>query len=179
MNAYLRTLPLPGAVRPVREHGASALDRAVTAWPAPDPVARVLDSRSAPTAAAVVLTGLSPWPAPDPVMRFDLSAPQLRRAVAPVDGRIPWTDLVEPRYTVPVPDLQSASRAAIAPPTEVIAPSTEVIYRQVWAAPTLADAAPTEFTEPDRSRTSNRWVAGLAAAAGTLAVGATALIALF
>jgi hypothetical protein len=178
MNAYLRTLPLPGAVWPVREHGASALDRVVTAWPAPNPADIVLN-RWGGAARAAVLVGVQQWSAPDPVMRFDLPAPDPRLAASPVDGRIPWTDLVEPRYNVSAPDLQSASRAAIAPLTEVIAPPIQVSYRQIWPAPTVADAAPNAATEPERSGTSKRWAVGLVAAAGTLAVGVAAFVALF
>lgn len=164
MNAYMRTLPLPGAVRPVRERGASALDRVEPAWPAPDPMTRVLDP-------AAMRNGLSPWSAPDPVMRFDLPAPELGLATAPVDRRIPWTDLVEPRYVVPVPDLHSASLAAVAPPVETMTP-------QAWPAPTLADAEPVVAALPVHKSTPARWAVGVAAAAGALAVGAAALVAL-
>lgn len=172
MNAYLRTLPLPGAVRPVREHGASALDRAVTVWPAPDAAARVLDHWGGPIRPAAARACVAPWPAPDPLMRFDLPTPPLHPLVAPIDGRIPWTNLVEPRSAVRVPDLQSASRAAVTPPTEAI-------YGHCWPAPTLADAAPIAQAESGRRGISTRVVIGLAVAAGTLAAGATALISLF
>ncbi len=171
MNAYLRTMTLPGAVRTVREHGASALDRAVVAWPAPEAAARILDRWGMPPLQETLPS--APWPAPDPVMRFDLPAPELRHPVAPIDGLIPWTDLVEPRYTVAAPDLQSVSRAAVA----VTAP-IETSRGHEWPAPTLATAAPTT-TESDRSRFSTRAVVGLAAVAGALAAGAALVVALF
>lgn len=169
MNAYLRTLPLPGAVRPVREHGASALDRVVPAWPAPDPAARVLDRWGMPPQPN---QAPADWPAPDPVMRFDLPAPDLSRAGTPTDGRIPWTDLVEPHHAVTAPDLHSASLAAVASPVDD-RPSNN------WPPPVPATAAAVAPASTDRSRFPARVVVGLAAAAGALVAGAAVLTALF
>lgn len=170
MNAYLRTMTLPGAVRSVREHGASALDRPVVAWPPPEAAALVLD-RWGMTPCPATLPW-APWPAPDPVMRFDLPAPDLRQAVAPLDGPIPWTNLVEPRYTFAVPDLHSVSLAAVAAPIDTVRSNN-------WPAPTLATAAPMSSADTRRSRFSTRAVVGLATAAGALAAGAVAFVALF
>jgi len=185
MNASLRTLPQPGAVQPVREHGSSALDRVAAAWPAPDPIARIAE-------ASTMRTGASAWQAPDPVMRFDLPAPDLEAVGVPIDRRIPWTDLVEPRYVVPVPDLHSASRAAVAAPIAVaretlptspfaapITPPVATTAPQAWPAPTLADAAPVVAALPARKGTSATWATfGVAAAAFALAVGAVVLVAM-
>ena len=52
MNAYSRTLPLPGATRvgsELREAGSSALDRRTT-WAAPDPATMLFDPWGAPAA---------------------------------------------------------------------------------------------------------------------------------
>lgn len=167
MNISLRTLPLPGAVRPVREHGSSALDRAVIAWPAPQAEARVLDRWGMPPRPAAEPLA---WSAPDPVMRFDLPAPDLGRAVEPTDAR---ADLIEPRYTVTVPDLHSVSRAAVGQ-------SDESSRIHDWPAPTFATAAaPVAVAEPKRRRISTRAAVGLATAAGALAAGAAVFIALF
>lgn len=179
MNTHLRSLPLPGAVRPVREHGSSALDRIVTPWPAPDSATRVIDCWGAPAGAQL---GASPWPAPDPVMRFDLPAPDPRRVVTAPDGRIPWADLIEPRYAVTAPNLHVASRAAIvAPPVTSSAPNWSAPNSSApsWPAPTLAAAAPIAPPEPERSSIATRVVVGLAAAAGALVAGAAVFIALF
>lgn len=172
MNAYSRTLTLPSAVRPVREHGSSALDRAVTVWAAPDPATRVLDSWGAPTGPVVVRTGDAVWPTPDPAMRVDLPAPELR-VLAPIDTPVPRVELIEPRHAVPVPDLQAASRTAVAAPTH------DTVQRQVWPAPTLADAAFVATSNPDHSGISRRLVIGLAVTAGAVMAGATAFISLF
>ncbi len=172
MNAYSRTLTLPGAGRPVREHGSSALDRAVTVWSAPDPATRVLDSWGAPTGRAVVRAGVAPWPAPDPDMRFDLHAPELR-VLAPIDAPVRRVELVEPRHPVPIPDLRAASRDAVA------APAYSSEHRQAWPAPKLSDAAFVPTSSPDHSGISRRLVIGLAVAAGAVAAGATAFISLF
>lgn len=115
-------------------------------------------------------------------MRFDLPAPDLSPTPTPADGRIPWTDLVEPRYVVPVPDLHSASREAIAPPAPIAQVSPSPVHAsrpQPWPAPTLADAAPVVVAFPARTNSSSRWAVGLVAAAGAVAVGAAALVALF
>jgi len=166
MDTYLRTIPLPGAVRPVREHGASALDRTAIAWPAPDPAARVLDRWGMP-----IIGEPAAWPAPDPVMRFELAAPELGRQTAPADGRIPRTELIEPRTNVAVPDLRSAASAAIGS-------SNDVRTAPAWPAPTLDTAAPIDSPEAPRGRFSNRVIAAAVVAAGTIAAGAVAAVAL-
>lgn len=168
MDTFVRTLPLPSAVRPVREHGASALDRSVNAWPAPDAAARILDRWGMPI---IALTQPAVWPAPDPAMRFDTAAPVLEQRTEPIDGRIQWAELVEPRVTVPIPDLEQASRAAIGAPVDARpAPA--------WPPPALDTAAPTESTDSMGRRVSTRVIVGVAAAAGTVVAGAAALVAL-
>ncbi len=172
MNTYLRTSPLPVAVPPVREHGSSALDRVVDAWPAPVAAARVLDRWGMPVDSSVTPAA---WPAPDPVMRFDLPAPTLVRKVASADGFVPWTDLVEPRYEVTPPDLQSASAAALTAAPPVVAPAAN------WAAPmpAAAPASPASQAEPTRNRFSTRAKLGIAAATGAVVAGAATLAAIF
>lgn len=165
MNVYSRTLPLPGAVRPVREHGASAQDRAITAWPPPRPTARESHAWGAPVGPTVVRSVVAPWPAPDPVMRFDLPAPDVRRTIAPIELPAPGADLVEPRH----PDLHSVSLAALAPP------SIGTASLAVWPAPAPEDMAP---AMGDRNRITPRLVIGLAAAVGALVAGAATLVSL-
>ncbi|MGB3736786.1 MAG: hypothetical protein WA964_17635 [Ilumatobacter sp.] len=172
MNAYLRTLPLPSAVRPVREHGASALDRVVTGWPAPTASARVLDRWGMPPREESLAIVPAEWPAPDPVMRFELPAPDLGRSGTSANGRIPWVDLVEPRYSVEAPDLHVAARTAVAPPAEPTA-------RPAWPAPTPGTAEPIASVQSAPTGISRRVVVGLAAAAGALAAGAAVLVTLF
>ncbi|MFK7920073.1 MAG: hypothetical protein AB8G14_18505 [Ilumatobacter sp.] len=192
MNAYSRTLPLPGVARPVREVGSSALDRAATTWPAPDPSARVLDTWAAPVGAAVFRVGVAPWPAPDPVMRFDLPAP------AALGG--PRTELIEPTLPVAIPNLQNASLRAISPIADsfdplptiadvAVATEAAAAARTTLPPPVLADAASIATVDSvqwapnpvvkDRSGVTTRLVVGLAAAAGVVAAGTVALFAIF
>ena len=166
MDTYLRTLPLPGAVRPVREHGASALDRAASGWPAPDPSTRVLDRWG-----MAIVAPTADWPAPDPVMRFELPAPDLDRRPTPDDRRVPRAELVEPLVAVSIPDLASVSSAAITPP--LVASAVPA-----WPAPTLDTAAATESPDAARHRFSTRVIVAAVAAAGTVAAGAVAAVAL-
>lgn len=190
MNAHSRMLSLPGAALPMRERGASALDRVAVSWPAPDPSSRALGTWDAPSGHAIVRAGLAPWAAPDPVMRFDLAGPESLHVFAPIDALIRRTDLVEPRNSVCIPDLASASRAATA------APVVELRPMQPWPAPTIAAAAALETgtlgaapfetvtsgpmrVASDRSGITPRLIVGLAAAAGALVAGAAALIFLF
>ena len=170
MNAPFRTLPVPSTVRPVRERGASALDRVETGWPAPTAAARVLDRWGMPPREESLSLAPAGWPAPDPVMRFDLPAPHLRR-----------TDLVEPRYAVTAPNLELAARDAISAPIVAApaVPAAPAVTSQPWPAPSLATAAPVAAGQPDRSGISRRAVVGLAAAAGALAAGAAVLVTLF
>lgn len=230
MNAHSRTLTLPGAAWPMREHGTSALDRVVTSWPAPDPAARVLDSWGAPTGLPVVRAGVAPWAPPDVVMRFDLPRPGTYGASTPVDGSPRRTDLVEPQHDVSMPDVASVSLAALdAPPAAdrgFAPPGVEVgsvqpshvqvrsqhpileqpwtgrpmfgqplpgqslpgqsLPVQPWPAPTPATARSFDAPQPvaildgpDRNGITLRLIVGLAAAAGAIAAGATALISLF
>lgn len=176
MNAYSRTLPMPGVARPVRESGSSALDRAATAWPAPDPALRVGGAWSPPTGSAVLRSSPAPWPAPDPVLRFDLPAP--------AELREPQIELIEPALPVPVPDLVAASLAAIVPIE--VEPATPPPVTTL-PPPVLADAAPGSVlaasadttVASDRSGVAARLVVGLAAAAGVVAASTLALFAIF
>ncbi|MEP1124836.1 MAG: hypothetical protein ABJH68_13200 [Ilumatobacter sp.] len=136
MNAYSRTLTLPGAARPMRERGASALDRVFISWPAPDPAARVLDSWGAPTGFPVVRSGLAPWAPPNAMMRFDLPRPG---AFVPVDGSIRRADLVEPQHDVSIPDIAAASLAALAAPSPSDSGSAQLRSRQPLTAPALVE----------------------------------------
>ncbi len=200
MNAHSRTLTLPGAVRPTRERGASALDRVAISWPAPDPTTRVLDSWGAPTGLPVVRSGVAPWAPPDSVMRFDLPRPGTYGIFAPVGGSTRRTDLVEPRHDVSMPDIALASLAALAVPTvaaagfappglrsaSVQAPAAQPLVAPPWPAPTVAIANSFGAPDPvatldgsDRSGITLRLIVGLAAAAGAVAAGAAALISLF
>ncbi len=170
MNVYSRTLPLPGAVRPVREQGACALDRTVAEWPPPRPVAHESDRWGPPVGPAVQRAVVSPWPAPDPVMCFDLPAPDLRRPAASPILAAAGAALAGSRQLVSIPSPQTASMAALAPPSAGAASCA------VWPAPTLDDLAP---AVDDRARFTSRLVIGLAVAVGAVAAGATALVSLF
>lgn len=177
MNVYSRTLPLPGAVRPVRGQGACALDRTVAAWPPPRPVAEESDRWAAPVGLAVSRVAVpyvavphavvAPWPAPDPVMRFDLPAPRLLRMVALPDLATPQAALAAPRQHVSIPALQTASMAP---------PSVGAGSVAGWPAPTPDDTAP---VMDDRPRMASRLMIGLAAAVAALAAGVAALVSLF
>jgi hypothetical protein len=180
MNAYSRTLPLPGVALPVREAGASALDRRAISWPAPHAGELVLDPWGPPTGAAAIRTGLAVWPAPDPVMRVELSGPVALRVVAPN----PF-DFIDPVHHVATPDVAAAARAARA---ARLAPVPELgsidPVRPGLPAPTIADAAiypaaTATTVVKDRSGVARRLAVSLAVAAGAFAAVAAAAIAIY
>ena len=167
MNAYSRTLPLPGGTRvgaELREVGSSALDRRTT-WAAPDPSTLVLDPWGAPAASAVIRTLHAPWPVPDASMRVDMPPP-----AAFVGGVV--TNLVEPFHPIEMPDLGAAQRVAI---------DDDPVFGQPLRPPTLAEAAELLVIAPaptDRSGVSHRIALGLAAAAGAVCAAVAAAITL-
>ena len=164
MNVHVRTLPLPDAVRPIREFGASALDRTSSVWPDPVASARVLDRWGMPVRDGSPIN----WPAPDPVMRFDLPAPDLSRAAVPTVDELSWSGLVDPTHPVTAPDLQAAARVATLPQVEATA----------WPAPMPGTAVSGEPDDAQSARRSAIAIVGLATVASAIVAGTAIVLAL-
>ena len=173
MNAYSRTLPLPGARRvgpELREAGSSALDRRAT-WAAPDPATMLFDPWGAPAASAVIRTVHAPWPAPEASMRRDMPAPAVLAA-----GVV--TNLVEPFHPIDMPDVAAAHRVAVFDP-----PVAATGGHPSWPPPTIADSAELVWAsdpapQTDRSGVRHRLAFGLVAAAGAVCAAVAAAVAL-
>lgn len=167
MNAYSRTMPMPGVALPVRERGASALDHRVYSWPAPQAADMMFDPWGAPVGIAVIRTGLAAWPAPDPIMRFDLPAPVALNVVTPA-----VFDVVDPLHRVAAPDVVEAARVAYFAPVPALASIDPI--RPGLRAPTLADAAiyvhaPVAAVSKGRRNVASRLAVSLAGVAGAAA----------
>lgn len=198
-------MQLPGSSRlaPVRELGASALDRRALAWAPPDPTSVL--PWAPPTMSPIAMSpiaspALSPWPAPLGSLRFDLAPPVVA---------FTSFETVEPMHRVEAPDvaamlrmkarerliatreLPAIERSVATPPIEsaralVEMPSIEAV-RPGLPAPTLDQLVlsdvqarvGTTHRHEDRSGASARLLAAVIVCVGVWAGTAAAVFTLF
>jgi hypothetical protein len=195
MNATSGTMQLPGATRhtgPLREAGASALDRRRATWAAPDPATIVLDPWRPPQAGNRISSStISPWPAP-------LAQ---HRVGTPVSQAVPMA-MIEPLHAVRVPDVAALARQqararlvttrrlhdAIELATEVVTPMAPLdVHRPGLPRPTpdqlvLSDEQARALTSQpalDRSGISGRLLAAVVIGVGIWFAAATVVFTIF
>lgn len=130
MNTDTRTLALPGSARlvgPMREIGASALDRRAISWNAPDPADIVLDPWGPPPMSALVAANAwSPWAAPLASTRMTESDAEPARLLDPPHHAAVPISTVEPMHAVSLPDLVALAREQGQRPLDSYTPRSSI-----------------------------------------------------